>query len=72
VDLFDSGELEPPMTAADLPRLRRLSAGREHIWLIYSHHWFTDPQGLIPATLARERNLIEEKVFAGIRIYHFE
>ncbi|HEU5101692.1 MAG TPA: glycosyltransferase family 39 protein, partial [Roseiflexaceae bacterium] len=45
-DLFDRGILEPKMTDADVERLSQLIAGREHVWLVYSHNWYTDPQSI--------------------------
>ncbi len=71
VDLFDRGELEPSMTAADLPRLRNLIANRDGVWLIYSHDWFTDPQRLIPAALAQEMTLQKAITFTGIRLLRY-
>jgi len=39
VDLFDRGELEPAMEEADVPRIQELLAGRDQVWLVYSHNW---------------------------------
>ncbi len=72
VDLFDRGELEPAMTPSDLPRLLQLIHGRSRVWLIYSHDWFTDPEGMIPAVLGEELNLSGEYNFTGIRILRYE
>ncbi len=68
VDLFDAGVLEPKMTEADLPRLHRLIAGRPRVWLIYSHDWYTDPHGLIPAALAQRFELRERQRFVGLEV----
>ena len=68
VDLFDRGVLEPKMTEADLPRLRGLIADKRRVWLIYSHDWYTDPAGLIPAALAREFALLEVRRFVGVEV----
>ena len=54
VDLFDRGILEPKMTTDDIPRLVSLVSGRKRVWLVYSHNSYTDPEGLIPQTLASE------------------
>ena len=75
VDLFGRGVLEPAMAEADLPRLRALLAeaqAGEQVWLIYSHNWYTDPQGLIPAELARHLGPGEEQAFRGVRVLHFQ
>ncbi len=58
LDLFDSGILEPEMTANDIPSLISLIRGRKRVVLVYSHASYTDPLGLIPQTLASEMKLI--------------
>lgn len=68
VDLFDRGILEPKMAESDLPRLRALIRGRERVWLIYSHNWYTDPQGLIPMALGQELELLIYKDFFGLQV----
>ncbi len=68
VDLFERGVLEPKMTRADLPRLRERIRGFERVWLIYSHDWYTDPEGLIPRTLDQELELVERRGFYGLEV----
>ena len=46
-DLFERGALEPQMTPADLPQLDGLLAGHTRVWLVYSHDWYTDPDGVV-------------------------
>ena len=70
-DLFDRGELEPPMTAADLPRLDRLIAGHSQIWLVYSHWWYTDPDGLVPRALTERLRPAQEWSWEGIRVVRY-
>ena len=65
VDLFESGIVEPKMTANDIPRLISLIRGRKRVYLVYSHNWYTDPLGLIPQTLASEMELISKRDFYG-------
>jgi mannosyltransferase len=72
VDLFDGGELEPPMTPADLPRLQRLTAAQDRVWLIYSHNWFTDPTGLVLVALDEVFDLVSETRFIGVRVLRYE
>lgn len=72
VDLFDRGVLEPKMTPADLPRLHDLVRSQDRVWLIYSHAWYTDPNGLIPAALAEEFRLLERQRFIGIEVMLYE
>ena len=53
VDLFDRRVLEPPMLPSDVPTVARLTAGRQHVWVLLSHDWYNDPQHLIrPAAQA--------------------
>jgi hypothetical protein len=69
VDLFERGVLEPKMREGDLPRLRKLLAAHQRVWLVYSHEWYTDPQGLIPQTLAAALDLRQQWTFKGLRVY---
>lgn len=71
-DLFDQGVLEPKMTPGDLPRLRALVAGYERVWLIYSHEWYTDPQGLIPAALGESLRPLDQRAFYRVRLWLYE
>jgi hypothetical protein len=68
VDLFDRGILEPKMGERDLPRLRALIRGHERVWLVYSHDWYTDPQGLIPPALEEELDLRDRWGFYGLQV----
>jgi len=72
VDLFDRGVLEPAMTPADLPRLQHLLTDHDRVWLIYSHDWYTDPQGLIPRELGQRLRLVEQVSFTGLQVLRFE
>lgn len=72
VDLFDRGVLEPKMSQADLPRLDRLVAGRERVWLIYSHEWYTDPERLTLRRLHEHFCLADKQTFVGLAVYRFE
>jgi len=68
VDLFDRGVLEPRMTTSDLPRLRTLIRDHGRVWLVYSHDWYTDPQGLIPSALEEKLGVREQWDFHGLQI----
>ena len=59
------------MTEADLDRLAVLVQGRERVWLVYSHNWYTDPQGLIPAALAQGYAQVEHFSLPDIEIMRF-
>jgi mannosyltransferase len=65
LDLFDSGMLEPEMTANDIPGLISLLRGYNRVWLVYSHDSYTDPMGLVPETLASQKKLIRTRDFYG-------
>jgi hypothetical protein len=70
-DLFDAGELEPPMTAADVPRVAELVAGHDEVWLVYSHWWYTDPEGLLLTTLEEQLDAADERNWPGIRVIRY-
>lgn len=69
VDLFDRGILEPKMDHSDLPRLRTLIRGRERVWLVYSHNWYTDPKNLIPPALGEELKLLDRRNYYGLELH---
>jgi hypothetical protein len=56
------------MTQDDLPRLYELIQGHGRVWLVYSHNWYTDPQGLIPAALENESHLLDRQRFHGLQV----
>jgi hypothetical protein len=70
--MFEFGVLEPIMREQDVPRLRRILQGRQRVWLVYSHYWYTDPDQLVIGTLSEERKLVKQAHFYGIDIYLFE
>jgi hypothetical protein len=67
--LFQRGVLEPKMTEKDLPRLRSLIRGRDRVWLVYSHNWYTDPQSLIPRALLEELDMLDTREFNGMQVF---
>lgn len=72
LDLFDSGVLEPKMTAGDIPQLADLVSGHDRVWLVYSHDAYTDPTGLIPHTLAEQMELVRTRKFYGGEVQLYE
>ena len=68
VDLFERSTLEPKMAKSDVPRLRVLIEGRERVWLVYGHESYTDPEGLIPAALEQEFDLLDRWDFRGLQV----
>ncbi|MBI1299445.1 DUF2723 domain-containing protein [bacterium] len=73
-DLIDDAVLEPLMTEDDIPKLLSLIDGRDRVWLVYSHESYTDPEGLVPKTLAAEMKLIDQRDFYGgkVQLYGVE
>lgn len=65
LDLFDSGVMEPEMTVNDIPALVSLLRGHDRVWLVYSHDLYTDPNGLVPQTLASQMKLLRTRDFYG-------
>ena len=68
LDLFTDGVLEPKMTESARPGLVALLRGHQRVWLVYSHDSYTDPDGLIPQTLAAQSKLIQERDFYGGKV----
>jgi hypothetical protein len=64
-DLFESGILEPEMTESDISGMLTLLRGHNRVWLVYSHEFYTDPNGLIPQMLATKMELIQQRDFYG-------
>jgi mannosyltransferase len=71
-DLFESGVLEPKMMENDVPRLVSLLEGRKRAWLVYSHDWYTDPEKLVPQTLAANMKLTRQRDFYGGTVQLYE
>jgi hypothetical protein len=68
-DMLDGDILEAKMTESDIPGLLALVNGRDRVWLVYSHNWYTDPAGLIPQTLATQMDLIRQRDFYGGQVH---
>lgn len=71
-DLFDAGEIEPKVTRGDLSRLAQLIAGQERVWLVYTHEWYTDPEGLLPAALEEWGRVVARAEWTGIQVWLVE
>lgn len=72
LDLLNDGVLEPKMTEGDIPKLEALVSGHDRVWLVYSHDSYTDPQGLIPQTLAAQKKLTGTREFSGGQVQLYE
>ena len=59
------------MGEADLPRLRGLTAGRDRVWLVLSHSFDTDPQGLTRRALEAEFPCFEVWPYQGVALHLF-
>ena len=71
LDFGARGKPEPVVTADDLPRLRRLTAGRDRAWLVLSHSFDTDPQGLTRSALEAEFPCFEVWNYQGVALHLF-
>ncbi|PKN99349.1 MAG: hypothetical protein CVU42_08850 [Chloroflexi bacterium HGW-Chloroflexi-4] len=72
LDLIDDGVLEPVMAEADIPALISKVSGYERVFLVYSHDSYTDPDGLIPQTLASQMRLVRSTDFKGGTVQFYE
>ncbi len=72
LDLLRDGVLEPKMTEDDVPRLAELVRGHDRVWLVYSHGSYTDPNGLVPQTLAAQKKLTNTRAFYGGQVQLYE
>jgi uncharacterized membrane protein len=71
-DLFNAGVLEPPMTEADVPRVLDLLEGQERVWLVYSHWWYTDPDGLLLRVLEEQLDIVDAQEWPGIQVLLYQ
>lgn len=71
VDLFERGVLEPKMTEADVPYLHQLIDGRDRVWLVYSHDWYTDPSQIIPRELGQSLREVKRTQFEGLQVVEY-
>ena len=72
VDLFERGVLEPKMTESDAPFIQQLIDGRERIWLVYSHDWYSDPTKVIPRELGKVLREAGRAQFEGLQVIRYE
>lgn len=72
LDLMTDGVLEPIMAAEDIPQLEALVRGRDRVWLVYSHDSYTDPDGIVPQTLAEHMRLARTRDFFGGQVQLYE
>jgi mannosyltransferase len=71
-DMVDNDTLQPIMTASDVPRLISMLNGHKKVYLVYSHNSYTDPEGLIPQTLASQMNLVQQRDYYGVQVQLYE
>lgn len=70
-DVFQRDELEPVVSGTDMPALRRLIAGRDRIWLVEAHDWYTDPDGLVRNEVQEEMDVLSHWWFQGVQVTLF-
>lgn len=71
VDLFDRGVLEPPFRESDIATAAKVTAGRQHVWLLLSHDWYNDPQHLIPPVMGTLFDRTQHHQFNGIQLIYY-
>ncbi len=71
VDLFERGQLEPAMAESDMAHVQEMLDGREQVWLVYSHNWYSDPSGTVPMELGKLLREDGRADFTGIQIIRF-
>ncbi len=70
-DVFSGTVAEPRMTPENTRTALAKLAGVGRVWLVYSHDWYTDPDGLVLGTLDRQRPRLGEWRFRSIRLFLF-
>lgn len=70
-DLLTTGIMAPEMTSGDIPALNSLLTGHDRVWLVISNDASTDPQGLVPQTLASRLQLLHQNDFSGGQIQFY-
>ncbi len=71
-DIAVASELEPLTTTAHISYVEHLVADKTRVWLIYSHEWYTDPQGITRRVLERHFTLARLWELPGIRIFLYQ
>lgn len=71
VDMFEREELEPKMTETEVSYLHQLIRGREQVWLVYSHDWYTDPAQIIPREMAKALRETGRSEFVGLQVIRY-
>jgi mannosyltransferase len=71
-DMFNRQIPEPIMTESNIPELLSLLSGHDRVWLVYSHNSYTDPDGIVPRTIAAQKKLVKERDFFGGRVQLYE
>lgn len=60
---------EPRMTYPDADTLRVRVAGKSRLWLVLSHAWFSDPEGLTLRILRERFTVIPRGEFNGVDVF---
>ena len=67
-DMFVTGIPELRVTKSDIPGLIALLSGHSRVWLVSSDAAHTDPEGLVPQTLAGRMRLIQTRDYFGRQV----
>jgi mannosyltransferase len=70
-DVLGSRVLEAKITPADVARLDELTAGQSTVWVVYSHQWYTDPRGLVPARMSDSFRPVDSRTISDITVVHY-
>jgi hypothetical protein len=71
LDFGQGGKPEPVVTAADMARVRALTAGQARVWLVSSHAFDVDPEGLTRKMLETELPCFDVWPYSGVSVALF-
>lgn len=69
--VFSGDVAEPKMTRAHLPYMHERIIGRERLFLVYSHDWYTDPEKLVIRALENRYRVAADWEFEAIRVIEY-
>lgn len=69
--VFSGDVAEPKMSRARLPYMHEQLIGRERLFLVYSHDWYTDPERLVIRALEDRYRVAADWEFEAIRVIEY-
>ena len=69
--VFSGDVAEPKMFRVHLPYMHERLIGRERLFLVYSHDWYTDPERLIVRALEVRYRVAADWEFEAIRVIEY-